>query len=397
MYKFKMPRKLKSIEEPRIDQNDNQSTPPSPPKAIPSASISKDKIKSTSSIPSIPPTPTTINPTFDNELDNATIIQALKNNKDVRDVTSNGYATRLNILTTVLNADLFNIMMNPNKFYTKIVQKYDNVGTRKNFVTAILASFKCLKKQRLIIMNDEQNKALDEWQLMHKDLKSLETEKNSQNEPTQKQSDQYISFDRINTKYNELKKKHMSIQHKSLSDSMYFLFLSVLVHTPPKRCDYANMKIYYNHDPDAINENYLVLYDPKNESKTNTNLSPTPSYFAFYRYKTSDKYSKVVQELPEPLLEDIKNSLRKFDRSYLFVNKYNKPYADNGAISKFVIRMFESLFGKHTGTTMVRHIFISEKIDNNRLSEAEKEEIARLMMHSTDLQATYRWRQIQKS
>lgn len=307
----------------------------------------------------------------------------------IKQSSATSYITRLNGLVELMNKNIFTFIMTPDLTYITVNKHYDSPSTKKNFLTSILAVFKYLQMQEGFTLNNTQKKALQRWHTFHKSLCVLEEEQYKSSEPTQKQQDKYVSFEDIKAKYLELKRKHRSIMHKNITSSMQFVFLSIVVHTPPKRCDYAQMKIYWNQDPHKNNENYVVLFDNKNN--TNTALAKD-SYFVFNVYKTSDNYNRVDQPITDELKEDIIESLKKFDREFLFVNRFKQPYANNSAFSKFVIRTFETLFDRPCGASMLRHIYISEVIDHNKWSDKEKEDLSRLMLHSTSLQNAYRWK-----
>ena len=49
------------------------------------------------------------------------------------------------------------------------------------------------------------------------------------------------------------------------------------------------------------------------------------------------------------------------------------------------------MFGRTTGTSIVRHIYITEELDFNNLSIEEQGDIAKQMMHTKGLQAKYHW------
>lgn len=329
----------------------------------------------------------------ENFMNDDKIFDMIKNN--LKGNTAESYINRLSTLTKLLKKNIFNIMMSADASYMNISKYYDSPSTKKNFLTSILSVFKFIQmnddNNKGIVLNKIQKHALERWHTFHKNLSILEEERYKSSEPTQKEQDKYVSFHDIQAKYFEIKSKHRSVVHKNLTSSMQFIFLSIVVHTPPKRCDYAKMKIYWNEDPDKTNENYIVLHYNPQKNNSNTTL-PKESYFVFNTYKTSKHYDRVDQIINDELKTDIIESLKKYEREYLFVNRFGKPYENNSAFSKFVIRTFENLFDRPCGATMLRHIYISEVIDHNKWSEKEKEEVSKLMLHSPSLQSNYRWK-----
>jgi hypothetical protein len=113
-------------------------------------------------------------------------------------------------------------------------------------------------------------------------------------------------------------------------------------------------------------------------------------------YKTSKHYKKIEEELPEGLVRDIRVSVKRWPREYLFVKDAEKPHGgkdpmNNSTYSAFVQRTFEHLFGRGTGVSLLRHIYISEKLNLDNMTLEEQEEEARLMLHTSGLQRQYKW------
>jgi hypothetical protein len=235
-------------------------------------------------------------------------------------------------------------------------------------LSSILVVFKYIE-----VLKKKKEKAYNEWGKIHSKLTTEINNKNKQNEPTKKQLDNYISFKDIENKYNtfpEITNKKESLQH---------LLLSVTLNLKPKRADYGNISILSKEDKLSKTKNYLVL-NTKDES-----------FLVLNEFKTSSKYDNIIEQINEQLYNDITKSLKDYPREYLFVNKYNKAYNNNNAYTKFVLRSYEDLFKKNVGVTMLRHIYIHEKIDFNNMTEIELEKEAKLMGHSTNLQRMYKW------
>jgi hypothetical protein len=143
--------------------------------------------------------------------------------------------------------------------------------------------------------------------------------------------------------------------------------------------------VYYEKDPNKKTTNYILL---RMDTKQATIY---PSYLVFTTYKTSEDYHRVDEVIPKQAYIDIKDSLRRHPRTHLFITRLGKPFASNNAFSKWVMHMFDTLFGKGTGVTMLRHIYITEKIDFNVMNDEELEEVSHQMMHSRGLQRKYNW------
>ena len=287
--------------------------------------------------------------------------------------TLKNYMHRLHYMrdSIMKGTNLYTIISKPDISYEYIRKEYPNISTRKNFITVILALFKHSEHLRRNL--DEQQKR---WKTFHDHMDSFQEAQYKKHMPDKKQISKYTSYEDIEQKYKELKKSN---PHDTQQNSMQYVLLSIIISTPPKRSDYGQIAIYYDEDPQKEDINYIVI---------NTNR---PTFLVFNKYKTSKTYKRIDQELPPSTTKDIKDSLRRYDRKYLFINRYNKPYITNDGFSKYVVRVFTRLFGRNTGVTMLRHFYITERVSFDEMDEDERELISHTMMHSNKLQYKYNW------
>jgi hypothetical protein len=290
------------------------------------------------------------------------------------ELTKLNYISRLmGVLKKVEGADsLLTILEDPVRWYPKIREAYPSITTRRNLLTVFLALFSKDKDLEEDVGGPEIPK---KWRQYHDELGRYEKTKLAKSEPTQKQVDKYTSFEEIETKYRELGKKS---PHESLRSSLQYLLLSVVLHLKPKRADLGSVKIYYDKNPNKTDENYIVL------------RSRGSSFLVMNVYKTNKFYHTVEEDLPRELADDLQTSLRRHPRDYLFVSSEEKPMGNN-TYSKWYQKIFLDLFGRSTGPSLVRHGFISEKLNISNMSIAEQEDVAKKMGHSRQLQQSYRF------
>lgn len=262
------------------------------------------------------------------------------------------------------------LVSNPDPNYAKIKLAYPNINTRKNMLTAILTLFKNIEELMTKLPDKQKH-----WKTLHDRMDSFLQAKSKKHIPDMKQLEKYTPFEDMELKYKELSKED---PHKTMKDSMQFVLLSIIISTPPKRCDYGSLKVYYDTDPNIPDSNYIVI----NHSD--------PSYMVFNKYKTSKVYKRVDQDLSTRVINDIKSSLRRHKREYLFLNRFNNPFANNG-FSKYLINMFNIMFGRNTSSSILRHIYITEKVNFDEMDDDELENTAKQMLHSTNLQRKYNW------
>lgn len=304
-------------------------------------------------------------------LSNEYIINILKK-KVENEMTRNTYITKLNTLTLKFTKSIYDILKDPSIYYSKIKELYPSSATQKNFVTMILAIFKVVDE-----LNIKKRKAHQAWKDIHEKLREQENIHYKKNQPSNKQLENYLSFNEIQEKYDALKKSQH--QHATKKDSLEYLLLSISLYLRPKRADYGNISIIYPNMKTSPSKNYIYI-NGKHES-----------YLILKEYKTSKTYEKIKEKIPEPLYEDIIESLKHHPRIYLFTDRNSQPYLKKGSYSTYVLRAYEHLFNKKVGVTMLRHIYIREKLDFNGMTQEELEKEAILMGHSPEVQRRYRW------
>jgi hypothetical protein len=285
--------------------------------------------------------------------------------------TRANYNSRLISLQRALNISLLEILKNPEIHYQQIQKKYTSLTTRKNILTVILVLFREDKELH------ENKSAYERWKKLHDDLGRLQQAKVRRSEPEDKQVEKYTSFEEIESKYEELKRRGF---HDTLRHSMQFTLLSVITHIRPKRADLGAVEIYRDDDPRKTDQNYIVLRKPKDGG----------SYLVMNMYKTSKYYQTVEEDIPEGLVRDIEQSLTRHPRKYLFTKEKGDPMSNN-TYSVFVRQTFEEIFGRSTGVSLLRHIYITEKLDFDDMTIEERNAEAKLMLHTSGVQQQYKW------
>ena len=287
--------------------------------------------------------------------------------------TKENYMSRITGLMRKIDADtLFTVLEDPIRWYPKIREAYPSIPTRRNLLTVFLALFTHDKELETDVGGPEVQK---KWRQYHDELGRYQKTQESKSEPSKKQVDKYTSFEEIETKYRELGKKS---PHDSLKSSQQYLLLSIVLHLKPKRADLGSVKIYHDKNPNKTDENYIVL------------RTRGSSYLVMNVYKTNKFYHTVEEDLPRELTDDLQTSLRRHPRDYLFVSSEEKPMSNN-TYSKWFQRIFLELFGKSSGVSLLRHIFISEKLNIGNMTLAEREDTARKMGHNVAQQDHYRF------
>jgi len=150
---------------------------------------------------------------------------------------------------------------------------------------------------------------------------------------------------------------------------------------PPLRNDFTPMKIIsmkqYTDltDEEKAEMNYLVIQ------------SRNKKFFSLGEYKTSGTYGVKKIDLSSKL-NSVINIYQKFNKGdYLIYNSKGDPMSPNG-LTKYLNKVFEPSGKNNISSTMLRHIFITEKFGGPTLKE--KKEVAEKMGHSVATQEIYK-------
>jgi integrase len=202
-------------------------------------------------------------------------------------------------------------------------------------------------------------------------------------EKTEKQEENWISWEEVSKKKSGLKEVISSFSStKNITAQQYdkllqYLIISLYTDIAPRR-----------------NQDYLDMYVVKKAGKdmeNNRNYYDLSTHkFIFNKYKTAKKYGQQTIDVP-PELQSVIATYLKFNplsktkqKEYKFLVK-----ADGSNLNSVnsITRVLNKIFGKKVGSSMLRHIYISSKYGDNI---KELQEVAKEMGHSTDeQQGTY--------
>jgi len=203
--------------------------------------------------------------------------------------------------------------------------------------------------------------------------KSIE-ENNKLNVKSETQNKNWMKWDDVVSKFNEMKSKIKS--HKNISEEQYnhilaTVILGLYVCIPPRRNkDYLLMK---------------VSKDGKNMTDTNNNyFDVKKKQFQFNNFKTKKAFGQQIIDIPDELFELLKKYLKyKKDGDGFLLVKFN---GENLKSDNAITRILNGIFDKNVSSSMLRHIYLSDKY--NEVKDEMKKD-SELMAHSTSQQADY--------
>ena len=198
------------------------------------------------------------------------------------------------------------------------------------------------------------------------ELYQLQNERAEDQKLTPTQEDNYIEWKDIL----KLQEKLADEPNKTKRLWLEYLVVSLYTLNAPVRVDYGEMKVFTTDEERSGNE---LIMDEK-------------PHFVFRNYKTAKTYGTIRVEVNPELLDVILEWFGYLEDvpEYLL----GKKYADS-TLGNIIRNTFINRLGRAVGASLLRHSYISYIYPTlNTLKE--KKEIARRMLHSTDLQEKYR-------
>jgi hypothetical protein len=142
------------------------------------------------------------------------------------------------------------------------------------------------------------------------------------------------------------------------------LIVSLYTLQPPVRLDYAGMS--------------FTAKDSKSDVGNYAILNGKQPIFVYNDYKTKNVYGKAEIAINKKLLILLQ----------LYASKNESLAMSRDNLSKRVISLFKKYAGKEMSVIMLRRSFITDFLSNN-VSENDKERMAKMMLHSKNIQAFY--------
>lgn len=299
--------------------------------------------------------------------------------KDTTQSTVNAYLRMLSVLNDKVPFKSLAFLRNKEGILNKLSTLAES--TQKTNLAAIVSVLST-------VADKPTYKSLHKYYL-EKMMEKIKATPPSNNEKTDKQEQNWIDWkDILEVSEDQWEKVKDFASKKTLTPDEYdkllqALVLALYVYIPPRRNqDYLNMVIVKKIKEDMPEDlNYLDVSADK---------------FVFYKYKTAKKYGKQTIEIPA---NDESNHLGHILAIYL---KHNPLYKQSkgkqpapflvshdgkvfSAINS-ITRLLNKIFGKKVGSSMLRHIFLSDKY--GKTLDEQKEDSA-AMGHSLNQQRDY--------
>jgi hypothetical protein len=268
--------------------------------------------------------------------------------------------------------------------YDSIINGLDKYkkNTKRSYLISIVSSLNVIK--------DKNKKIKTLYDVYYKNMKEISEDikknvKTDELNETQKKG--FMEYNDLIKIYDELNDVVMDdiITHDKLNRDQYnklltFVILSlyILMPAPRRSKDFNLMYVIFN------------KYDIKKHDKDRNYFDLLSKKMFFSNYKTKKVYGLQEVDVPNNLLKIIQIYLayhpliinnNKDDETRLLVNYDGKELNDKNGITQILNK-----FHNNMGSSMIRHIFISNRFDQ---VEKDKEKIATQMGHTTATQKTY--------
>jgi hypothetical protein len=300
------------------------------------------------------------------------IITALKDKKKISDASIVVYLRNLKKLNEDKAFTDFKFLESTEDIMKKL-EAYKET-TKRNYLVSIVSVLSVFPESK--VLHDKY------YTLMMG--KKAELEQADDGKMTDTQSDNWLSWDQVTDIYKQLEiKVNTFYKLKNISDEQYsellsYALLSLYVHQQPRRNkDYQLMRVV-----DA----FTTELDPKFNY-----LDLAKKKFIFNVYKTSKKYGRFDMPINKVLFASLKKYFKHRQTKLQLDDLNDKPLLiryDGKTLDKSndITKLLNKVFGKKIGSSMLRHIFLTDKYD--AIMDEQKKD-AGTMAHSESEQKKY--------
>jgi hypothetical protein len=276
----------------------------------------------------------------------------LKNRPNIAQSTLKTYMSSIRNVAKKINTELNTIedIVKHNKEILNVLSD-SNLNDRKTKLSAFIVAIDDKHKQ----ISKEVESIINTYRERVKKDKEVNDLREINQELTESQKKNYIPWKDVENIYKNLKieaeplfkLKELNVaQFKKLQD---FVLLSLYVLISPRRSlDYTAFKI---RNVDKEKDNYML----KKGSKY---------FFIFNQYKNSSRMGQQQIEVPNNLKNILLKWIDKNPYEYLIVNSIGKQITQS-KLNEYL----NSIFGKKIGSSMLRHIYLTEKFGDVNLEK----------------------------
>ena len=293
----------------------------------------------------------------------------LKTKREVSDTTASLYLKNLMNLNNSIPFNNLAFLKQKETMDSRLAEYADS--TRKSVLGGVVSVLSLVKDKAAY-------KALHRYYADKLDAMNKADREKDTTQKSERQEKNWMSWESIQEVKKELEKKVAEIKPKKQITAQDFdtlleaVVLALYTDIPPRR-----------------NQDYQVMmvskkYGDKNVADVNW-LDLTGKKFVFNVYKTAKTHGQQSVAIPDSLMELLKVYLKHHpgagNKDFRFL-----VYSDGSPLTAVnaITRILNRVFGKNVGTTMLRHIYLSDKYDIKEMKED-----AEAMGHTLEVQKEY--------
>ena len=314
------------------------------------------------------------------------LIKTLKEKRGLRENSLSIYKRLLNKLSNAITGNDYksNAFLKSKQKEVMDFLKAQTSSTKKNYISAILVSLSPEERRKPSknmkeVYNKYNSLLLEEHKKYYDSLK--DKEKNN------KESENWLEWNDI-LKYRrklgyEIKKlgytqKSEKVKNrKDLELLQKYLILSLYTLHPPRRLEYADIKVIGNRDYEDLSE------QERSDNIYLVKISRNKKFFSFGKNAVKSETNENVKIPVDKSLNSVINLWLNFNKSdHFLLNSRGGKLTKNG-LTKFIQKIFKPL-GKNISASMLRKIKVSHELDPEY--EQKKADLAEKMNHSTKVQ-----------
>lgn len=271
--------------------------------------------------------------------------------------------------------------------FERIDALYPNIQTRKGCYTALLWKLRQLEKDK----PGEYTSQIGAVTQKFNDLKEACNKQANEQELTPNQLTNYMSYTDLLTLYNKATSE-MDWESEYSDKWLHYTLVALYTIQPPVRADYWDMSFVqlfasYPSPSVSLTDTHKAEYYAKDQytdkNKNYCIITPTDCFFVFNTYKTAQTYGQRIVKAEWIIGHLLRHLCENLKRDEVV------PIKTPNALVKAVKKAFAHFGGKETSIGLLRHAYIVEFYKRNP-SIAQKDELAKKMLHSRSIQECYR-------
>lgn len=247
-----------------------------------------------------------------------------------------------------------------------------NTSTNRHiYIVAVMSFLRHFKDQLVHLSQDEYSILRVKWVDINNANEAPIIQRRMENKPT----DLQLKKGGVNLSFNDLILKRNELQTGSIERLLFSMYTMI----PPVRADYFATQIVHD-DEVPVEKNYIRIRGDNMEC-------------VLTDFKTVKQFKQIVNQFPPELVAEVKASLAKYPRQYLFLNTVGKTYSRSTYIV-WARRLLTKLLDTEFTLVFFRHAYVTNFFathDMNTTTDEAVKTISDKMGHSTEMFRAYKW------